>query len=152
RRYCSWVTLSAGARVGSYEIIEPLGAGGMGEVYRAFDPRLRREVAIKIISGVSFDSMQRYRLEQEARAAGGLNHPNLLTIHELGVHEEAPFIVCELLVGHTLRTQLLKGPLPAAQAADFALQIARGLAAAHDKGIVHRDLKPENIFITADGR
>jgi len=146
------VTLSAGARVGSYEIIAPLGAGGMGEVYRAFDPRLRREVAIKIISGVSFDSTQRFRLEQEARAAGGLNHPNLLTIHELGSHEDAPFIVSELLVGRTLRSRLLAGPLTASESTDYALQIAKGLAAAHDRGIVHRDLKPENIFVTTDGR
>jgi serine/threonine protein kinase/Tfp pilus assembly protein PilF len=146
------VTLLAGTRVGSYEIIGPLGAGGMGEVYRAFDPRLRREVAIKIISGVSFTSTQRYRLEQEARAAGGLNHPNLLTIHELGSHEDAPFIVCELLVGRTLRSRLLAGPLTASEATDYAQQIAKGLAAAHDRGIVHRDLKPENIFVTTDGR
>jgi serine/threonine protein kinase len=146
------VTLLPGTHVGSYEIIAPLGAGGMGEVYRAFDPRLRREVAIKIISGVSFTSTQRYRLEQEARAAGGLNHPNLLTIHELGSHEDAPFIVCELLVGRTLRSRLLAGPLTASQATDYAQQIAKGLAAAHDRGIVHRDLKPENIFVTTDGR
>jgi len=124
----------------------------MGEVYRAFDPRLRREVAIKILSGMAFQSGQRSRLEQEARAAGGLNHPNLLTIHELGSHEEAPFIVCELLVGQTLRRRLQKGPLSSEEVADYASQIAKGLAVAHDKGIVHRDLKPENLFITTDGR
>ena len=124
----------------------------MGEVYRAFDPRLRREVAIKILSGVAFQPGQRARLEQEARAAGGLNHPNLLTIHELGTHDDAPFIVCELLEGQTLRKRLMRGAITPAEAADYASQIARGLAAAHDKRIVHRDLKPENIFITRDGR
>src|ERR1700736_1974187 len=125
----------------------------MGEVYRCLDPRLRREVAIKILPASLFpDPVRRRRLEQEARAAGALNHPNLLTIYELGSHENAPFIVCELLVGETLRSKLGSGPLPPRQAADYALQIAKGLAAAHDKGIVHRDLKPENIFVTTDGR
>jgi TolB-like protein/Tfp pilus assembly protein PilF len=147
------VNLQPGVRLGPYEILAPLGAGGMGEVYRCLDPRLRREVAIKILPASLFpDPVRRRRLEQEARAAGALNHPNLLTIYELGSHENAPFIVCELLVGETLRSKLGSGPLPPRQAADYALQIAKGLAAAHDKGIVHRDLKPENIFVTSDGR
>jgi TolB-like protein/Tfp pilus assembly protein PilF len=147
------VNLQPGARLGPYEILALLGAGGMGEVYRGLDPRLRREVAIKILPANLFlDPLRRRRLEQEARAAGALNHPNLLTIYELGSHDDAPFIVSELLVGETLRSKLGSGPLPLRQATDYALQIARGLAAAHDKGIVHRDLKPENIFITSDGR
>src|SRR5438132_8223950 len=125
----------------------------MGEVYRGLDPRLRREVAIKILpASLFFDPVRRRRLEQEARAAGALNHPNLLTIYELGFHDDAPFIVSELLVGETLRSKLGSGPLPLRQATDYALQIARGLAAAHDQGIRHRDLQPENIFITSDGR
>jgi eukaryotic-like serine/threonine-protein kinase len=147
------VNLQPGVRLGPYEILAPLGAGGMGEVYRALDPRLRREVAIKILPASLFhDPVRRRRLEQEARAAGALNHPNLLTIYELGSHDDAPFIVSELLVGETLRSKLRSGPLPQGQAADYALQIAKGLAAAHDKGIVHRDLKPENIFVTTDDR
>lgn len=147
------VSLSSGAIVGNYEIVAPLGAGGMGEVYRAFDPRLRREVAIKILPANNFaDAAGRRRLEQEARAAGSLNHPNLLTIYELGSHDGAPFIVTELLAGNTLRGAMAGAPLPPHLAAEYALQIAKGLAAAHEKGITHRDLKPENIFVTSDGR
>lgn len=147
------MTLETGTRVGIYEIIAPLGAGAMGEVYRAFDPRLRREVALKILPVQLFaDATRRQRLEQEARAAGALNHPNLLTVHELGSHDGAPFIVSELLVGETLRSRLRAGALPLRRTIDYALQIAKGLAAAHEKGIIHRDLKPENIFVTTDGR
>jgi serine/threonine-protein kinase len=147
------VSLSSGAIVGNYEIVAPLGAGGMGEVYRAFDPRLRREVAIKILPANTFaDANGRRRLEQEARAAGSLNHPNLLTIYELGSHDGAPFIVTELLVGDTLRGVMAGARLPLQRATEYALQIAKGLAAAHEKGITHRDLKPENLFITSDGR
>lgn len=147
------MSLAAGTVVGNYEIVAPLGAGGMGEVYRAFDPRLRREVAIKILPAAAFsDPNQRRRLEQEARAAGALNHPNLLTIYELGSHDGAPFIVSELLVGHTLRALMVGVPLAPRVVSEYALQIATGLAAAHDKGITHRDLKPENLFITDDGR
>src|SRR5207253_1004507 len=127
--------------------------GGKGEVYRAIDPNLRREVAIKVLSADVFsDPSRRRRLEQEARAAGALNHPNLLTIYDLGTHDDAPFIVCELLTGKTLRGALAAGALSPRMAAAYATQIAAGLEAAHDKGIVHRDLKPENIFITTDGR
>ena len=147
------MTLSAGSEIGKYEIVAPLGAGGMGEVYRALDPHLRREVAIKILHADVFtDSARRKRLEQEARTAGALNHPNLLTIYDLGSHDGAPFIVSELLVGQTLRDALRKGALPPRTAALYASQIAAGLEAAHDKRVIHRDLKPENLFVTSDGR
>ncbi|MDP9360252.1 MAG: protein kinase, partial [Acidobacteriota bacterium] len=147
------MTVAAGSRLGKYEIVAPLGAGGMGEVYRALDPHLRREVAIKILHADVFtDSSRRKRLEQEARAAGALNHPNLLTIYDLGSHDGAPFIVSELLVGQTLRSALEGGALPSRTATAYAAQIAAGLEAAHDKGIIHRDLKPENLFVTTDSR
>jgi Tol biopolymer transport system component/predicted Ser/Thr protein kinase len=146
--------LRTGSSVGTYEIVSPLGAGGMGEVYRARDPRLGREVAIKVLPAsfaASGDRLRRF--EQEARAAGALNHPNLLTIFELGTHEGAPFIVSELIEGSTLRELLGDHePLPIKRATEIAVQLANGLAAAHDKGIVHRDLKPENVLITGDGR
>jgi serine/threonine protein kinase len=141
------VSLEPGELVGNYQIVEPIGAGGMGKVYCAFDPRLRREVAIKLLPAHFYaDGTRRRRLEQEARAAGALNHPNLLTIFELGSHHDAPFIVSELLVGETLRGKLAAGAMPVAQTMDYARQIANGLTAPHDKGIIHRDLKPENIF------
>lgn len=158
--------LKAGSLVGSYEIIAPLGAGGMGEVYRARDPRLGREVAIKVLPTSFAESADRLRrFEQEARAAGALNHPNLLTIFELGTHEGAPFIVSELLEGWTLREVLegrapfssgdagrVAGSLSVRRAVEIAVQLANGLAAAHDKGVVHRDLKPENVVVTNDHR
>jgi eukaryotic-like serine/threonine-protein kinase len=125
----------------------------MGEVYRARDPRLGREVAIKILpASFSSDPSRLSRFEQEARAAAALNHPNILAVYDIGTHDGSPYIVSELLDGATLRERLRTGPLPVRKAIDYAQQIARGLAAAHDKGIVHRDLKPENIFITDDGR
>jgi eukaryotic-like serine/threonine-protein kinase len=125
----------------------------MGEVYRARDARIARDVAIKILPSTFVDDRERLlRFEQEARAAGALNHPNLLTIYELGMHDGVPFIATELLEGETLRARLRIGPLPLSEAVDYALQIANGLAAAHQKGIVHRDLKPENLFVTEDGR
>ena len=145
--------LSPGAHLGPYEILAPLGAGGMGEVYRALDPRLRREVAIKVIpAGLARDPERLRRFDQEARAAGQLNHPNVLAIFDLGSYEGAPFVVSELLEGETLRERLEAGTLPPRRAVDYASQITRGLAAAHEKGIVHRDLKPENLFVTRDGR
>jgi serine/threonine protein kinase len=125
----------------------------MGEVYRAKDPRLGREVAIKVLpSYFCRDGDRLRRFEQEARAAGALNHPNILAVYDVGTHDGAPYLVTELLEGMTLRERLGGEALPARKATDFAVQIADGLAAAHDKGIVHRDLKPENIFVCRDGR
>ncbi|HLN58473.1 MAG TPA: protein kinase [Thermoanaerobaculia bacterium] len=147
------MTLSAGTHLGPYEILAPLGAGGMGEVYRARDPRLGREVAIKVLpASYSQDTDRLKRFEQEARAAGVLNHPNIMAVYDIGTHEGAPYVVSELLEGETLRARLAVGALPPRKAIEFAVQIAQGLAAAHEKGIVHRDLKPENLFVTRDGR
>jgi eukaryotic-like serine/threonine-protein kinase len=142
-----------GKSIGHYQIISLLGRGGMGEVYRARDTRLGREVAIKVLPReYSADADRLRRFEREARAAGMLNHPNILTIYDIGTHGGAPFLVSELLEGATLREQLRGAVLPLRRAFDYAVQMGRGLAAAHDKGIVHRDLKPENLFITKDGR
>ena len=125
----------------------------MGEVYRARDSRLGRDVAIKVLpSFLSADSDRLRRFEQEARAAAALNHPNILAVHQMGTYEGAPYLVSELLEGETLREQLKRGRLSVRKAIDYGVQIARGLAAAHEKGIVHRDLKPENLFVTKDGR
>jgi Tol biopolymer transport system component/predicted Ser/Thr protein kinase len=145
--------LTAGSRLGPYEILVPIGAGGMGEVYRAKDPRLGREVAIKVLpASFSQDADRLRRFEQEARAAGVLNHPNITSVYDIGSADGAPYIVTELLEGETLRQRISTGPVPARKALDYAVQIAKGLAAAHEKGIVHRDLKPENLFLTKDGR
>ncbi len=144
--------LSPGAALGPYEIVELLGAGGMGEVYRARDPRLGREVAVKVIRGSEPTSEALRRFDQEARAAGALNHPNLLAVYDVGVQDGAPFVVTELLEGETLRERLRHGPLPADEAIALLRQVLAGVGAAHQKGIVHRDLKPENLFLTADGR
>jgi eukaryotic-like serine/threonine-protein kinase len=146
-----------GRCIGPYQIISQLGRGGMGEVYRAQDTRLGREVAVKLLpAAFSTDQERLRRFEQEARAAGMLNHPNVLTIYDIGTaateNGSAPYIVSELLTGETLRERMRKEALPLRRAIDYALQIARGLAAAHEKEIVHRDLKPENLFITKDGR
>ncbi len=147
------MALSAGTRLGPYEILSPLGAGGMGEVYRAKDPRLGREVAIKVLpASFSQDADRLRRFEQEARAAGILNHPNITAVYDIGQHDGAPYVVQELLEGETLRSALAGGKLSPRKAIDTALQIAHGLAAAHEKGIIHRDLKPENLFVTKDGR
>ncbi len=147
------MTLSAGTKLGPYEVLSPLGAGGMGEVYRAKDPRLGRDVAIKVLPATfSQDPDRLKRFEQEARAAGVLNHPGITAVYDFGMHDGAPYIVTELLEGETLRARLLAGSLPVRKAIDYAVQIAKGLAAAHEKGIVHRDLKPENLFLTKDGR
>jgi Tol biopolymer transport system component len=145
--------VAVGSRIGRYEITGLLGQGAMGEVYRAFDERLGRDVAVKVLpASFSADAERLRRFDQEARAAGALNHPNVLAIFDIGAHEEAPYIVSVLLEGGTLRARLGNGPPPLRKVVEFGIQIARGLAAAHAKGIVHRDLKPENLFVTADGR
>jgi Tol biopolymer transport system component len=145
--------LAQGTKLGHYEVQALLGAGGMGEVYRARDERLKRTVAIKVLpASLTEDAERMRRFEQEAQAAGGLNHPNITSVYELGEHDGSPYIVQELLEGETLRSRLAGGALPVRKATDYAIQVARGLAAAHEKGIVHRDLKPENLFITNDGR
>jgi serine/threonine protein kinase/Tfp pilus assembly protein PilF len=143
--------LAAGTRLGPYEILAPLGAGAMGEVYRARDPRLDRDVALKVLPDELAEPERLQRFEREARAAGTLNHPHVLTIYDVGSHEGRPYIVAELLEGRTLRDRLGGAALPAREAVACAVQIARGLAAAHRKGVVHRDLKPENVFVTEDG-
>jgi len=145
--------LSPGTHLGPYEITAPLGAGGMGEVYRARDTRLGRDVAIKVLpEALANDADRLRRFEQEARTIAALNHPNILGIHDIGAHDGAQFLVSEFLEGQTLREKLESGPLPVRRAIEYALGIAQGLAAAHEKGIVHRDLKPENVFVTRDGR
>jgi len=147
------MTLIAGMILGQYEIRSPLGAGGMGEVYRAHDPRLNREVAIKVLpASLTSDPDRLRRFEQEARAAAALNHPNILVVYQMATHDGLSYMVSELLEGETLRERLRHGPIPLRKAIDYEVQIAHGLAAAHDKGIVHRDLKPENLFLTKDGR
>jgi serine/threonine protein kinase len=147
------MALTSGAKLGPYEIQSQLGAGGMGEVYRARDTGLERIVAIKVLpASFSAEPDRLRRFEQEARSVAALNHPNILAVHDIGTHDSAPYMVCELLEGETLRERLLGGAGWSKKAMELATQIAHGLAAAHDKGIVHRDLKPENIFLTKDGR
>ena len=146
------MTLILGSRIGRYEIRTPLGAGGMGEVYVAHDPNLGRDVAIKVLpAAFSADPDRLTRFAQEARAAGALNHPNVLAVYDVGTDNGVPYIVAELLDGEPLRAKLGR-PIAQRKALDYAAQIARGLAAAHERGIVHRDLKPENVLVTADGR
>jgi serine/threonine protein kinase/dipeptidyl aminopeptidase/acylaminoacyl peptidase len=146
------MTLSSGSKLGRYEIRSQLGAGGMGEVYQARDPKINRDVAIKVLpAAVSSDSERLRRFEQEVQATGKLNHPNILAVYDVETHDGAPYVVYELLEGETLRERLRGGALSARKAVEFAVQIANGLSAAHGKGIVHRDLKPDNIFITNDG-
>src|ERR1700677_4390968 len=147
------MALTAGTKIGPYEILNPLGAGGMGEVYRARDTRLGRDVAIKVLlSERARDAERLRRFETEARAVAALNHPNILSIHDIGTHDGAPYLVSECLEGQSLRQELSGGALPLRRAIEYGTEIAQGLAAAHDKGIIHRDLKPENIFVTRDGR
>jgi Tol biopolymer transport system component len=147
------VKLSLGTTLGPYEIAGLLDTGGMGEVYRARDLRLGRDVAVKIIrDGASAQSGMLERFELEAKLAGRLNHPNILAIHDVGTHDGAPYLVMELLEGETLAASLARGPIPPRKALDLALQIATGLAAAHAKGVIHRDLKPSNVFLTKDGQ
>jgi Tol biopolymer transport system component len=146
------MALPAGTRLGSYEILAPLGAGGMGEVYRARDSRLGREVAIKVLPAErAADPERRRRFEQEARSASALNHPNILTIHEVGTEGETTYIAMELVEGRTLRELMVAGPVPTRKLLELAAQIAEGLSKAHSAGIVHRDLKPENVMISSDG-
>jgi serine/threonine protein kinase/tetratricopeptide (TPR) repeat protein len=146
------MTLSAGTRLGPYEILSPLGAGGMGEVYRARDEKLDRDVAIKVLpESVAADPESLARFEREAKAVAALSHQNILSIFDFGNQAGTVYAVMELLEGETLGTRLLEGPIPQRQAVDYAIQIARGLSAAHEKGIVHRDLKPENLFVSKDG-
>jgi TolB-like protein/Flp pilus assembly protein TadD len=144
--------LSTGARLGPYEIVELLGRGGMGEVYRARDTRLGREVAVKVLGAFAADADRLRRFEQEARAAASLSHPNILAVYDVGDHDGVPYVVSELLEGRTLRDELARGALPPTTAIAYGLQIASGLRAAHQKGIVHRDLKPDNLFLGSDGR
>ena len=147
------MTLPTGTKLGRYEIRSKIGEGGMGEVYLARDAQLGRDVAVKVLpSAYSIDKDRLHRFEQEACAASALNHPSIIVIHDIGTHDGAPYIVSELLEGETLRSRIGGTALGQRRAVDYALQIAQGLAAAHEKGIVHRDLKPENIFITKDGR
>ena len=147
------MALTSGTKLGPYEIQSAIGAGGMGEVYRARDTRLNRDVAIKILpASFSADPDRLQRFAQESRAAAALNHPNILSIFDIGEDHGAPYVVSELLEGESLRERLRHGALASRKAIDYAQQVAKGLAAAHEKGIVHRDLKPENLFITNDGR
>jgi serine/threonine protein kinase len=147
------MALASGTKLGPYEIVALAGVGGMGEVYRARDARLNREVAIKVLSAAFARFPDRLRrFQQEAQAAVALNHPNILAVHDFGEHEGSPYLVTEFLEGETLRERLRPGTLPVRKATEYAEQVTRGLAVAHEKGIVHRDLKPENIFVTRDGR
>jgi serine/threonine protein kinase len=147
------MALTPGALLGPYKVQKLLGSGGMGEVYLAHDTRLGRDVALKVLpSAYSADPDRLRRFEQEARAAAALNHPNILAVHDIGTHDGAPYIVSELLQGQTLRDMLGHGALVTRKAVEYAIAVATGLAAAHEKGIVHRDIKPENVFVSGDGR
>ncbi len=147
------MSLASGTKLGPYEVVSMIGAGGMGEVYRARDSRLKRDVAIKVLpQAFSADADRLRRFEQEALATAALNHPNILAVFDIGTSDGSSYVVSELLEGETLRERLRNGALPVRKALDYALQMTRGLAAAHEKGIVHRDLKPENLFLTKDGR
>ena len=147
------MSLPAGTQLGPYEVLELIGAGGMGEVYKARDQRLGRDVAVKVLpASFASDPERLRRFEQEARAVASLSHPNILAVHDIGQHGRQPYMVSELLQGESLREVLTRGPLSQRKAIDYGVQIAHGLAAAHSKDIAHRDLKPDNVFITRDGR
>ncbi|HRY45736.1 MAG TPA: protein kinase, partial [Thermoanaerobaculia bacterium] len=144
--------LAPGTRLGRYEVIAPLGAGGMGEVFRARDSKLGRDVALKVLPDrFAGDRRMLARFESEAKAVAALSHPNILALFDVGEESGVPFAVAELLEGETLRALLMRGPVPVKRALEVAREIAEGLAAAHAKGIVHRDVKPENVFVTKDG-
>ena len=145
--------LTPGARLGPYEIVESIGSGGMGVVYRAHDGRLARDVAVKVVAAhLASEPEARARFEREAKAIAALSHPNILAIHDIGIEGEVPYTVTELLHGESLRTRLARGPLSWHDAITIALAASEGLATAHGRGIVHRDLKPENLFLTTEGR
>jgi serine/threonine protein kinase len=147
------VPLAVGDHLGPYEILGPLGQGGMGEVYRARDTRLRREVAVKVLrEAIANDPDSLWRFRRETHAVAALNHPNILAIHDAGEQAGVPYAVTELLNGESLADRLAAGPLPARRAVEIASQVADGLSAAHEKGIFHRDVKPANVFLTRDGR
>ena len=138
--------------LGPYDVVGLLGAGGMGRVYRARDPRLKRDVAIKVLASAGTDPARRQRFTGEAQAASALNHPNILTVYDVGVHDDTPYIVSEIIEGSSIRDLLARGPMPVSEVLDLGIQMADGLAAAHQAGIVHRDFKPENVMVTRDGR
>jgi len=145
--------LTAGVRLGPYEVVTQIGSGGMGEVYRARDTRLGRDVAIKVLPAEFAEDAERLRrFEREAKATAALSHPNILDVHDVGTFEGIPCLVEELLEGESLKERLERGALAVPEAVRIAVEVARGLAAAHGKGIIHRDLKPANVFLTADGR
>ncbi|MBP7589752.1 MAG: serine/threonine protein kinase, partial [Thermoanaerobaculia bacterium] len=146
------MSLAAGTLLGAYRIVSPLGAGGMGEVFLAHDTRLERNVALKILPrAFAADAERLGRFVREAKAASALNHPNILTIHEIGESDGLRYLATELIVGETLRARIARGALPVADALEVAAQVAAALAAAHEAGIVHRDVKPENVMIRTDG-
>jgi len=147
------MTLAPGTKLGPYEILSPLGSGGMGEVWKAKDARLDRFVAIKVLPQhlvANADALARF--EREAKAVAALNHPNITALHDIGREDSTVYAVMELLEGESLRGRLAQGPLPPRRAVEFGAQMAQGLAAAHEKGLIHRDLKPENLWLTKDGR
>src|ERR1043166_1582004 len=147
------MTIDAGTKIGRYEIRSKIGEGGMGEVYRAHDEKLNRDVALKLLPAeLSENSERLHRFEQEAEAAGALNHPHILAVFDIGVHDRSPFVVSELLEGETLRDFLDHRKPATRKSIEYAIQLAQGLAAAHEKGIVHRDIKPDNVFITREDR
>src|SRR5262252_5793359 len=146
------MALTPGTKLGAYEIVSPLGAGGMGEVYRARDTRLGRDVAVKILpTEMSADATRKQRFEREAKTISGLNHPNICTLHDVGSQDGVDYLVMECVEGETLAKRLEKGPLPFEQVLKFGAQTADGLDKAHRSGVVHRDLKPGNIMLTSAG-
>ena len=146
------MTLAAGTRLGPYSILAPLGAGGMGEVYRARDERLKREVAVKVLPAeLAADADRRARFEREARAASGLSHPNILSVYDIGSSDSTVYMAMELVDGQTLKDLIASGPVPTKKLLELSVQLADGLAAAHAAGIVHRDLKPQNVMISRHG-